>query len=36
MFKGIADDIIIFGSTEEEHDQAFINILEATRANNAP
>ena len=31
---GIADDIIVFGSTEEEHDQAFVDILEATRANN--
>ena len=31
---GIADDIIIYGSTEEEHDQAFVNMLEATRANN--
>ncbi|KAL9977016.1 hypothetical protein ACROYT_G014376 [Oculina patagonica] len=31
---GIADNIIVFGSTEEEHDQAFVNMLEATRANN--
>lgn len=31
---GIADDIIVFGSTEDEHDQAFVNMLEATRANN--
>ena len=31
---GIADDIIVFGSMEEEHDQAFVNMLEATRANN--
>ena len=31
---GIADDIIIYGSMEEEHDQAFVNMLEATRANN--
>ena len=31
---GIADDIIVFGSTEEEHDRAFVNMLEATRANN--
>ena len=31
---GVADDIIVLGSTEEEHDQAFVNILEATRANN--
>ena len=31
---GIADDIIVFGLTEEEHDQAFVNMLEATRANN--
>ena len=31
---GIADDIMVFGSTEEEHDQAFVNMLEATRANN--
>ena len=30
----IADDIIVFGSTEEEHDQAFINLLEATRVSN--
>jgi len=30
---GIADDIIVFGSTEEEHDQAFVSMLEATRAN---
>ena len=25
---GIADDIIVFGSTEKEHDQAFVNMLE--------
>ena len=31
---GIADDIIVFGSTEEEHDEAFVSMLEATRANN--
>ena len=31
---GIADDIIVFGSAEEEHDNAFVNMLEATRANN--
>lgn len=31
---GIADDIIVFGSTEDEHDQAFVNMLETTRANN--
>ena len=31
---GIADDIIIYGSTEEELGQAFVNMLEATRANN--
>ena len=31
---GIANDIIVFGPTEEEHDQAFVNMLEATRANN--
>ena len=36
---GIADDVIVFGifvfgSTGEEHDQAFVNMLEATRANN--
>ena len=24
---GIADDIVVFGSTEEEHDQAFVNML---------
>lgn len=27
----IADDIIIFGSTQEEHDQAFVNMLEPSR-----
>ena len=31
---GIADDIIITGSTKEEHDQAFLNMLNATRKNN--
>lgn len=31
---GIANDIIVFGSTEEEHDQAFVNIPKATRVNN--
>ena len=31
---GIAYDIIVFGSTEQEHDQAFVTMLEATRANN--
>ena len=30
----IADDIIIAGSTQQEHDQAFLNMLEATRENN--
>jgi len=32
---GIADDIIVFGSTEDENDQEFLNMLEATKANNA-
>ena len=31
---GIPNDIIVLGSTEEEHDQAFVKMLEATRANN--
>lgn len=31
---GIADDIIIFGRTEQEHDQAFVNMLEACRKAN--
>ena len=31
---GIADDIIISGSTEEEHDEALIKMLEASRKNN--
>ena len=31
---GIANDIILFGSTQEEHDYAFLNMLTATRANN--
>ena len=31
---GIADDIIVFGSTQEEHDVAFLNMLTATQANN--
>ena len=30
----IADDIIVYGSTEEEHDQAFTNMLTACRSNN--
>lgn len=29
----IADDIIIAGSTQQEHDQAFMSMLEATRKN---
>ena len=31
---GIADDMIIFGKTEEEHDRHFIDFLEVTRRNN--
>lgn len=31
---GIADDIVVCGSTELEHDRAFIEMLEATRAHN--
>jgi len=31
---GIADDILITGSTPEEHDKAFVDMLEATRNNN--
>jgi hypothetical protein len=31
---GIADDIIVSGATEQEHDEAFVRMLEATRANN--
>lgn len=31
---GIADDIIVSGSTQGEHDDAFLNMLTATRANN--
>ena len=31
---GVPDDIIVLGSTEEEHDLEFVNMLEATRANN--
>ena len=31
---GVPNDIIVLGSTEEEHDQEFVNMLEATRANN--
>ena len=31
---GIADDILVFGSTDIEHDQAFINMLETCRKNN--
>ena len=30
---GIADDILVFGSPDIEHDQAFINILETCRKN---
>ena len=30
---GIADDMIIFGSTDEEHDRNFIQFLEAERKN---
>lgn len=33
-FTGIADDIIVFGSTQEEHDDYFPNMINATRANN--
>ena len=31
---GIADDILIVGNTPQEHEQAFINMLEASRNNN--
>ena len=31
---GIADDILVFGSSDTEHDQSFINILETCRKNN--
>ena len=31
---GIADDIVVCGSTEPEHDQAFCKMLEATRKHN--
>ncbi len=31
---GIADDILVCGSTEQEHDHAFIEMLKATRAHN--
>ena len=31
---GIADDIIVSGSTPEEHDQALVAMLEASRKNN--
>ena len=31
---GIADDILIVGNTPQEHDHAFINMLEASRNNN--
>ena len=31
---GIADDIVVCGSTESEHDQAFCKMLEATRKHN--
>ena len=40
IYKGIdnvtniADDIIVYGATQQEHDQAFISMLDATRANN--
>ena len=30
---GITDDIIIAGSTPEEHDEALISMLEASRKN---
>lgn len=31
---GLADDIIVFSSTREEHNDAFLSMLTATRANN--
>ena len=31
---GIADDIVVCGSTESEHDQAFCEMLKATRKHN--
>ena len=31
---GIADDIVVSGETPEEHDKAFLKMLEATRKNN--
>ena len=31
---GIADDILVFGSSDIEHDQAFINMLKTCRKNN--
>ena len=34
IYKNMPNVIIVFGSTKDEHDQAFVNMLEATRANN--
>ena len=31
---GIADDILVVGESQEEHDEAFIKMLDASRANN--
>ena len=31
---GIADDILVYGCTDTEHDLAFINMLETCRENN--
>lgn len=31
---GIIDDIIVFGSTQEERDETFLNMLTATPVNN--
>ena len=31
---GIADDILVFGADDIEHDQSFINMLETCRRNN--
>ena len=31
---GIEDDILVFSSTDIEHEQAFINMLETCRKNN--
>ena len=31
---GIADDIIVSGASEQEHDEAFVRMLKATQANN--